>query len=291
MSDNRAHTNLQESLDNFSTAISQFTVGYNKGIVLSSITSNSMNIISTNLTRMKNSIETVVTAFEEIRATSESATKNSEQISSMMNDVQEKNSSMSEGIDEQVSEVEKTTEDAKNINELFLDFAEKSQNILSITGEIQDVSDRTNILAINASIEAARAGEVGKGFRIIANEVRNLATKTGDFAKEIDATIKGFGNSITELTTQMNRFLFQLNEFQRQFQGIKNTFQDNNKMIQDTGNNLLMITDAIREQNEALTDGLKSLENIFSSSQETEAVVAALLQTHDALDSLLNRQS
>jgi methyl-accepting chemotaxis protein len=249
-----------------------------------------MNIISSNLTRMKNSLQTVVTAFEEIRATSESATKNSEQISSMMNNVQEKNSSMAEGIDTQVTEVEKTTEDAKKINNLFLDFAKKSQNILSITGEIQDVSDRTNILAINASIEAARAGEVGRGFRIIANEVRNLATKTGDFAKEIDATINEFGNSINELTAGMNSFLSQLNEFQKQFQGIKNTFQDNNKMIRDTGNNLLMISDAIREQNEALTDGLTSLENIFSSSQETEAVVTSLLQTHDALDSLLDRQ-
>lgn len=290
MSDNNTQAYSQEPFDNFSSAISKFTGGYNKGIVLSSITSNSMNIISSNLTRMKNSLETVVTAFEEIRATSESATKNSEQISSMMNNVQEKNSSMAEGIDEQVTEVEKTTEDAKKINNLFLDFAKKSQNILSITGEIQDVSDRTNILAINASIEAARAGEVGRGFRIIANEVRNLATKTGDFAKEIDATINEFGNSINELTAGMNSFLSQLNEFQKQFQGIKNTFQDNNKMIRDTGNNLLMITDAIREQNEALTDGLKSLENIFSSSQETEAVVTSLLQTHDALDSLLDRQ-
>jgi methyl-accepting chemotaxis protein len=277
--------------ENFASAISRFTVGYNKGIVLSTVTRNSMEIIGNNLEKMKNALETVVAAFEEIRATSESATKNSTTISGNMGEISSKNTQMDESISERTSDIDRAVGNAKEINNLFLDFAKKSSSILDMTGEIQDVSDRTNILAINASIEAARAGEVGKGFRIIANEVRTLATQTGDFAREIDTTIKEFGEAIQTITERMNSFVQLLDNLEQDFKNIRNTFSNNNQSVVETGQNLEMITSAIREQNEALTDGLSSLEGIFSSSQETEAVVSSLLHSHSYLDTLLNKKA
>jgi methyl-accepting chemotaxis protein len=280
----------QDQYRNFTTAISRFIVGYNKGMVLNTITSDSMNIITNNLSFIKNSLETVVAAFEEIQATSSSATQNSTKISKMMEEVEEKNTSMTRGITEQVEEIRKASEDAHQINNTFNDFAEKSKDVLNVTDEIQDISERTNILAINASIEAARAGEVGKGFRIIANEIRNLAGLTGTFADDIGKTISEFGETIKTLTTQMDSFLTLLGNISEHFEGIQETFQDDNRMINETSSNLSMISDAIREQNEALTDGLKSLEAVFSSSRDTEAVVNSLLRSHGSLDSLLDRE-
>lgn len=277
--------------DNFADTVSKFTIGFNKGVVMTTVTSRSMSLIEQNLHYMRESLETVVTAFEEIRATSESATKNSEQISTMMDSIQEQNGVVNAGISERVGEMQKTAENAQEIDTLFKDFAEKSKNIRSITEQIQDVSDRTNILAINASIEAARAGEVGKGFRIIANEVRNLATQTGDFAQEIDSTITEFGNAIQTVTEKMENFLKLIENLKRDFEGIKNTFDSNNRSVTETGQNLAMISGAIKEQNEALTDGLASLESIFSTSRDSEAVVTALLKSHQALDTLLNKKS
>jgi len=281
--------NDYEFTKNFFSTISRFIVGYNKGIVLGTITTRSMAIIESNLQFIRDSMETVVTAFEEIRATSQSTTQNSLVISQMMNQVLDKNSTVNESINRRVEEIRKATEDAHEINRLFLDFAEKSRDIQEIIGAIQDVSDRTNILAINASIEAARAGEVGKGFRIIANEVRNLATQTGDFAKKIDSTIVEFGESVKTITSQMNNFLELLDNFQKDFKEIMNAFNENNKSINETGNNLNMISDAIKEQNTALEDGIESLEQVFSSSQDTEAVISSLKKSHSALDKLLGK--
>lgn len=280
-----------DNYKNLTNAISKFTVGYNKGVVLTTVTARSMGIIDFNLQFMRESLESVVAAFEEIQATSGSATKNAEHISGMMDSVRQKSDEVNSGIAARETEAEQAADDAGEIDRMFRELAEKAQGIQNVTGQIQDVSDRTNILAINASIEAARAGEVGKGFRIIANEVRNLATQTGEFAQEIDTTISQFGESIETLTEKMTRFISLLENFRNDFREIKSAFQSTNQAVNETGQNLDMISGAIKEQNEALTDGLKSLESIFTTSRDSEAVVNALLKAHSALDSLLDRES
>ncbi|MEW5816432.1 MAG: hypothetical protein AB1798_13680, partial [Spirochaetota bacterium] len=100
-----------------------------------------------------------------------------------------------------------------------------------------------------------------------------------------------FRTSITTITSKMNNFLEILENFQKEFMEIRSTFQGNTVSVNETTENLAMISSAIKEQNEALTDGLKSLEIIFNSSREAEAVVSSLLKAHDALDNLLNRRA
>lgn len=82
---------------------------------------------------------------------------------------------------------------------------ENIKSINQFTSSIREISSQTNLLALNASIEAARAGEAGRGFSIVANEVKNLSSDTEKASADID-------NTISELTMQMSQIIKEINE-------------------------------------------------------------------------------
>jgi methyl-accepting chemotaxis protein len=89
------------------------------------------------------------------------------------------------------------------------DIAKRTRDVQSILSEIGEIAKQTNLLALNAAIEAARAGEAGRGFAVVADEVRDLSARTSQFSQQINALMLGMRDSVAQTETAIQRMASQ----------------------------------------------------------------------------------
>jgi len=175
---------------------------------------------------------------------------------------------------------------AQKIQQLSSD-ADQVKNVLTV---ISDIADQTNLLALNAAIEAARAGEHGRGFAVVADEVRTLAERTQKSLVEINATINVIVQAIMDSSEQMNKNSKEVQELSAIAEDVGkkiNTTVDimefatnlNDKTVTDyinTGSKIEEIVSKIEEINTLSTQNTRSVEEIAGASEHLNSLTEKL---------------
>ncbi|KRP71780.1 histidine kinase [Pseudomonas paralactis] len=234
---------------------------------------------------------TMAAAASEMTASIEEITRHAQRALDMANQAETLAKDGGRVIHQVVSDMDGIARSAQQSAQVIRTLDKESEAIYSIIQVIKGIADQTNLLALNAAIEAARAGEQGRGFAVVADEVRSLAGRTSASTQEIASMVGRIQQNTREAVTSMEEGVAQVDkgmavtaEVERAIREILQATLSTTELVND-------ISRTISEQSLASNEIAHQVEMIAGMSQSNSRVIGDTASTTDELSSLAGKLS
>jgi len=250
--------------------------------------------LATGTEEMACQASTVATASEEMSATSSSIAQNCHQAADSSSQASQAATVGSGVVSTSISIMEQISKRVQSTAETVKTLGQRSDQIGAIVATIEDIADQTNLLALNAAIEAARAGEQGRGFAVVADEVRALAERTTRATHEISTMIKNIQSETQIAVTAMEQgvkeveqgtveagrsgealqeILMQINEVTMQVNQIATAAEEQTATTNEITNNIMQISQVVQETSRGVHESATAANDLSMMAEQLQTLV------------------
>ena len=191
-------------------------------------------------------------------------------------------------VSEAVNRIAKIATVVEQASQTVRTVGQESENVSKIVLVIKEVADQTNLLALNAAIEAARAGEQGRGFAVVADEVRKLAERTTQSTQEITTMISSMQSSARDAVTCIEDAVANVNEGVILTKRVGESVSRLGASSHEVKEVIIDVSSALREQNAASNEIARNVEQIAQTTERNSGAVGAVAKAASELQQLAN---
>ena len=239
------------------------------------------------------------TAMNEMNATIQEVAKNAGSASSASTETKERASAGSHIVEQAVQGIEQVHEMSLVLKDDMGQLNEHAQDITRIMNVISDIADQTNLLALNAAIEAARAGEAGRGFAVVADEVRKLAEKTMASTNDVGNAIKAIQESTAKSMTGVDQAVERIAQVDElasrsgqalqeivntaevtadQVNAIATASEEQSAASEEINQTIVQVNDMSRQTADTMAEAAKAVSDLASQAQRLTALIHEMKQ-------------
>ena len=237
----------------------------------------SLQDVSSNISRVSSDIQnqavTVAAAADEMVSTTTNIARNCESAAAGSLTCKDVTSNGMSMVSQAVANIRQQSEHTRDNAAKIENLARQTKDIGSIVSTIDDIAAQTNLLALNAAIEAARAGEAGRGFAVVADEVRALASRTSKSTQEISRMVNNIQTEAAVATDSINASVTNMDTVAEDAQKILSILEDITNQVTDVNTQITQIADAAEQQTTATTEISGHMQSVTSvaSDMSTDA--------------------
>lgn len=230
--------------------------------------------------------EQVATAMNEMNATVSEVANNASQAAAASSLADEASNMGSQRVEANLKSFTQLAANIENSGSIIENLSEESNNIGAMLNVIRGIAEQTNLLALNAAIEAARAGEQGRGFAVVADEVRTLAQRSAQSTQEIEEVVNRLQKLAADAVTAMQQGKTQVDESVQNSSNVAKALNEIKNSIETVNSMNIQIATAAEEQTNVSEEINRSVVSITEVARETSQLTETIASAGDQLQSL-----